>query len=286
MQNLYAGLDDLQQAMKGGTSATDKAVALRVVEACSRSADRGLEWQFFNEVAQTAYFDGNGRRVLRLRSAAVERGFRRAALLALTSVAVDEDDDGTYELALVENTDVWLTDRENDGPYRALELMTRSTLASAWHRAPRSVKVVGEFGYSNETEAAGTLGAAITDAAATSITMASGHTVQAGNTMVVGSEQIFVGAVSGTALSSCVRGVNGSTAATHSNGAAVRRRRYPRPVEQLVTMEAARLIRDGLTGFSGSVGNAEFAGYAFQAMYPAIADLKRSFHPTGMAVVH
>lgn len=284
MLNCYAGLDDLTQAMKGGSSAVDKAVMLRVIEAVSRSFDRGLEWQFYNEVAQTAYFDGNGRRVLRLRSAAVERGHRRAGLLSVTTCKVDENDDGTYELTLTENTDFWKTDRENDGPYRALEILTRSTLASAWCRGPRTVEVVGEFGYSNEVEAAGTLGAAITDAAATTATMAAGHTVQAGNTLKVGTEYIFVGAVASNTLSSLQRGVNGSTAATHLNGAAVSRRRFPRPVELAVTAESARLVRDGLTGFSGQAANPEFAGYAFNAVYPAIRDLKATFHPTGMAV--
>lgn len=284
MLNLYAGLDDVTQAMKGGSSATDKAVTLRVIEAVSRALDRGLEWQFFNEVAQTAYFDGNGKRELRLRSAASERGGRRAGVLSITTCKVDENDDGTYELTLTEDTDFWKTDRDNDGPYRALEMMTRSTRAAAWCRGPRTVQVVGEFGYSNEVEAAGTLGAAITDAAATTATMTAGHTVQAGNTLKIGSEYIFVGAVASNALSGLVRGVNGSTAATALNGAAVSRRRFPRPIEAAVTMESVRLIRDGLTGFSGNVANPEFAGYAFQSVYPAILDLKRTYHPTGMAV--
>lgn len=283
MLNCYAGLDDLTQAMKGGTTAVDKAVALRVVEAVSRAFDRGLERQFYNELAQTAYFDGNGQRVLRLRSAAVERGHRRAGLLSVTTCKVDENDDGTYELTLTENTDFWKTDRDNDGPYRALEMMTRSTRANYWHRAPRSVEIVGEFGYSNETEAAGTLGAAISDTTGTSVTMADGHLVQAGHTIVVGSEHLFVSAVTGNMLT-VQRGVNGSTAATALISATVSRRRYPRPIETAVLMESVRLIRDGLTGFSGQVANAEFAGYAFAAVYPAIRDLKASFHPTGTAV--
>lgn len=283
MLNLYAGLDDLTTAMKGGSSATDKAVALRVLEAVSRAYDRGLEWQFFPSVA-TAYYDGNGRRVLRLRSAAVVRGGAHAGLQSVTTCKVDENDDGTYERTLVEGTDFWLTDRQGDGPYRAIEVMTRSSQASAWYRALRSVQIAGVFGYSNEAEAAGTLGAAITDAAATTLTMAAGHTVQAGNTIRIGTEDIFVGSVSGTALSGLVRGVNGTTAATHLNSAAVSRLRYPRPIELAVVAESARLIRDGLTGFSGAVANAEFAGYAFNAVYPAIRDLKATFHPTGMAV--
>lgn len=285
MLNLYAGLDDLTQAMKGGSSATDKAVALRVIEAVSRAYDRGLEWQFYNAVAQTLYYNGSGKMLLHLRNDAVVRGGAHAGLLSVSSVAIDENNDGTYEKAVVENTDFWLSNRfGSDGPYTVLEAMRRSTqIPGGWWRAPRSVKVVGETGYSNETEAAGTLGAAITDTTGTSVTMASGHLVQAGNTIVVGSEHMFVSAVSSNTLT-VTRGVNGSTAATALNGAAVSRRRYPRPIEMGVVAESARLIRDGLTGFSGQTANQEFAGYAFSAVYPAIRDLKASFHPTGMAV--
>lgn len=284
MLNCYAGLDDLTQSMKGGSSAVDKAVALRVLEAVSRAVDRGLEWQFYNALAQTMYLNGSGQRVLRLRSAAVVRGGAHAGLLSVSSVTIDENDDGTYEKTVVENTDFWLSERfGSDGPYTTLEAMTRSTqIPGGWWRGPRTVKVIGETGYSNETEAAGTLGAAIVDTTGTSVTMTAGHTVQAGNTIVIDSEHLFVSAVSTNTLT-VQRGVNGSTVASHLISTAVSRRRYPRPIELAVTMQAARLIRDGLTGFSGSVANPDFAGYAFNAVYPAIRDLQATFHPTGMA---
>lgn len=285
MLNCYAGLDDLTQSFKGGSTAADKAVALRTLEAVSRAVDRGLEWQFFNAVNQTVYYDGNGELVLPLRAAAAVRGGSHAGLLSVSSVTIDENDDGTYEKTVVENTDFWLARRfGDDGPYTALEAMTRSNqISGGWYHAPRSVKVVGETGYSNETESAGTLGAAIADTTTTSVTMTAGHTVQAGNTILIESEYLFISAVGGNVLT-VERGVNGSTAATHSNGTAVKRRRYPRPIEMAVVMESARLIRDGMTGFSGQMANSDLAGYAFAAVYPAIRDLKASFHPTGTVV--
>lgn len=279
MLNCYAGLDDLTRAMKGGSSATDKSVALFVIEAVSRAYDRGLDWQFFDST-ETAYFDGNGYGTMHLRSAAVVRGGRHAGLISLTSLKVDEDQDGVYERTLTVNQDFMLSNRDGDGPYRSVRVLARSSQITCWDLAPSSVEIAGEFGWNAETEAAGTLAAAITDVAATSITMTAGHTVQAGNTLLIDTEKIFVSAVAGNSLT-VVRGVNGSTAATHLINAAVSRRRYPRPIELGVLTESARLIRDGLTGFSGQVANAEFAGFAFQSIYPAIAELKRSFHPTG-----
>lgn len=281
MLNCYCGLDDLTNAMKGGSTAADKAVALRVIEAVSRAVDRGLERRFYHEEA-TAYFDGNGMRRLPLSMHANEQG--RGDLLSVTTLKVDDNRDGVYELTLTENTDFKLANKGDGGAYRRLDVLWEwSTRISYWAAFARYIEVVGVWGYSQETEAAGTLGAAIADTTTTSVTMAAGHAVQAGNTIVVDSEQLFVSAVATNTLT-VVRGVNGSTAASHLSGASVARRRYPRPIELAVQMEAARLIRDGLTGFSGQVANPEFAGYAFQAVYPAIADLKRTFHPTGTVV--
>lgn len=280
--NCYAGLDDLTNAMKGGSSAVDKAVALRVLEVVSRSCDKWLERRFYHETA-TAYFDGNGMRKLTLARVANEPG--RGDLLSATSVKLDDDRNGVYEITLVQNTDYRLTSKGEGGAYRQLEALPElSTQIGYWPSWSHCIEVAGVWGFSQETESAGTLGAAIADTTTTTVTMTSGHTVQAGNTIIVGSEQMFVRSVNVNELT-VKRGVNSSTAAAALISAAVTRRRYPMEIEQVVVMETARLIRDGITGFSGGVANAEFAGYAFTATYPAIKDLKSVFHPTGFAVV-
>ena len=65
--------------------------------------------------------------------------------------------------------------------------------------------------------------AANISASATTITVASGTTLTRAYPYVIkiGSEEIWVGEAAGAVLSSCIRGYNGTTAATHSSGATV-----------------------------------------------------------------
>lgn len=65
-----------------------------------------------------------------------------------------------------------------------------------------------------------TLGAAISDAAVTSVTVASGTAVEVGAYLLVESEQLFVTARASNVLT-VERGANGTTAAAHSNGVPV-----------------------------------------------------------------
>lgn len=107
----------------------------------------------------------------------------------------------------------------------------------------RGVQVVGTWGYWQDTTSAGTLGAAISSTTATSVTMTAGHSVEAGHTLLIDSEQLYVTAVATNTLT-VERGVNGTTAATHSNGATVSRYRYPPVVEDAC-------IRQGQLSFRG-----------------------------------
>ncbi len=67
-----------------------------------------------------------------------------------------------------------------------------------------------------------TLGAAMTDTTGTTLTLASATGVAAGTILVIGTEQIqVVSDASGTTVDTVVRGYNGTTAATHLNGATV-----------------------------------------------------------------
>lgn len=63
---------------------------------------------------------------------------------------------------------------------------------------------------------------AITDAAATTITLSSVSDIDAGDIVNIGLELILVGGKSSSNITGCTRGHKGTTASTHSNGAVVR----------------------------------------------------------------
>lgn len=111
-----------------------------------------------------------------------------------------------YELQLKENsTLIWEPD--SDGNYEGVITLT------------------GIYGYhpyySEAWKSGGTLGAAITDTTTAAFTMTAGHTLQVGQTVKIDNEIFIVGAISTNTITPLQRGDNGSTAATHLNGASV-----------------------------------------------------------------
>lgn len=227
--NLYCRLPHLQAEVGGGSTLQDQY--LRAIEAASREVDHYCNRRFYSEVA-TRYFDGNGRDTLRLSPVPGE-----ADLLSVTALTVDENDDGTYETTLVAGTDYRLLP-VNSMRKDAIQLLTRGTQLGTWPRGQDAVKVVGKWGYSEDTDSIGITGT-VADTSTTTLTGSGSATglVFPGDTLIIGSEQMYVSAVAGTAIT-VTRGVNGTTAAAHA-GAAIYVRRYPADIEEAVRIRVA-----------------------------------------------
>jgi len=88
-----------------------------------------------------------------------------------------------------------------------------------------AIAVLGIYGYhddyTNAWRQVDTLNGAMSDTTGASFTTTGSATIKAGQLVQIDSEMLYAGAVSGSAVSAVVRGVNGSTAATHLNGAPV-----------------------------------------------------------------
>ena len=251
--NVYCALDLLKREMgRPAATTTDDATLLRMLVSASRAIDDVCGRRFYSSIG-TRYFTGNGRAKLWLPSWTGE-------LISVTGLTVDDGADNVYNLTLVQDTDYWLYPSQVDNePYTAIELMPSGTQLSRWPRASRSVRIVGKFGYSEETEATGlTVQGGGVNASVTSITLSATAVdiIGAGSTIIAGTEQMYVSAVATTVLT-VVRGVNGTTAAAQAAGVAVTRRRFPRLIEEVCAQEAARLARDVQTGATGR-DDAEF----------------------------
>lgn len=263
--NLYCSLEAFKRDIQERGS-QDDARLLSTLEAVSRWID-GRTGRHFYAYATTRYLDGEGRASLLL----------PWDVASLSACGVDAGDDGTYEYTLVEGTDyrLWPLNRVNTPAWR-IELLSRGTQLSTWPRGQSSVRLTGQFGYSNEQRSAGTLGAEVSSASVTSVTMTAGHSVEVGHTIVIDSEQLYVSGRAGDTLT-VERGVNGTTAATHTNATAVTRREYPEPIVRACLMEASRVYKDSQTGYSSSVGNPDYGGYESRAMYGKIVSLLEPF---------
>ena len=265
MVNSYARLSVVKSDY--GISGTSKdAELLRLIPDVSRAVDNEVRRRFYSEIA-TRYFDTTGKADLWFPTPTPD-------VLTVTTLKVDEDGDGVYELTLTENTDFWLWPYNETPKMRAI-INPASGAISRFPNGRRRVELVGECGYSSETELTGATvdDNPLTDSATViNVAVGGGLLVDVGETLVLESEQVHVSSIATDALT-VVRGVNGTTAASHVQTTVVSRRRYEGPIERAVTMQTIRFLRDQQTGASGEVGSNEVGGFSFTTLYPAIRDM-------------
>lgn len=254
------------------TTAVDDDVLGRTMEAASRGIDRMLNRQVFSQLG-TGYYHGDGSRELLLPLGAAGAPEVYGDVLSVTTLKVDQDGDGTYEVTLATQTDWWYSNAWPVGCYSALELNPRGTQLSAFTWGRRTVEAVGRFGYSALSEATGETvqNNPLTDSG-TALTVLSTADIDVGEVLVIEAEEAHVtGTPDGTTLT-IARGVNGTTAAAHAQGVAISRRRYPADIEEACRAQTVRFFREKRSGGQGA-GGSEFGGFSFSTMYPAIRDL-------------
>ncbi len=240
MKNLYVSLLEFRRRHVANQELEidDEGEMLRVIEAISRAADEFTERRFYVETA-TRVYNGNGRDRLRI-----------PALISATTVKLDEDTDGTFELTLTENTDFWLR-REGYQDPRAtpstiIILNPYTGTRSVFITRPELIEIVGEWGWGNETETLAGVTATMTDGVVTKMTTskAGNPPLGPGDTVLIGNEQCFI--LGGEARSKgasnwqIVRGVNGTAGQAHS-GAAISRYVYPPQLVEAVSLQAVNL---------------------------------------------
>jgi hypothetical protein len=190
--------------------ATDDLVIDEILEQASRYCDDTTGRRFYPLQATRQYdipYDG----VLQLVD----------DLLSLTTLT-------NGDLTVISSSD-YVLQSVNAPPYWAIRLRDTSSVdwqPSAAGSAENVITVNGVWGYHPDYTTrgwslAGTLGAAISDTTTLAFTMTAGHSLVVGNIAKVDSELFNVGTAGATACAMNARGDNGSTAATHLNGASV-----------------------------------------------------------------
>lgn len=255
--NVYGRLSELKARAMGVSTTVLDSVLLGYLEDASRRIEGKdiCNRHFYSLAGQTRYYDAEPCRELWLRG---------DDLISITTLKVDLDGDGVFETTLTADTDYWLwpVNRLAYKPYRRIDLNPNSSTLTIWAIGPRRVQIVGTFGYSNETKLVRTslgdvvqLNGAINDSV-TTVTLDADHGVDPGEVLQVDSEQLYVAAVSENTLT-VERGVNGTTAASHSDNTDVARRVYPRRVSE-VCLELALQAQWGSQrggAFSEDVGS-------------------------------
>lgn len=249
--HVYASLADLKSyIVDGGTAAgtTNDSLLLGGLESVSRLIDDRAERSGFGSGfgprTGTNRYDGCAGNTLRLRD----------DLLSLSSLVIRLSTADSATTTLTADTDYYLVNDEGSyspGPYRKVILHRRGV--AAFGAGYRVTDAAGSWGYQDvRVTSSATTNEALDDSE-TGVDVTSGTPFSPGQTMLVGSEQMYISGVSTNTLT-VVRGVNGTTAATHLTAAPIDVYQYPAEIREVCIRVALRRwkARDaGADGFDG-----------------------------------
>lgn len=243
----YASLS-LYKTRHGIADTVDDVDILRHLEGASRVVDRHCRRHFYVKT-ETRYLDASNAARLWLDN----------DLLAVTSLLVDEDGDADYE-----NT--WKSTDYILWPYTAfpklaIDADVRQGDYTGFYGVQKSVQIAGQWGYGDGESATPCIpsGATCTTDSTTNtvVTMSDQSKLQIGQNILVDTEQMYVTALTeggSSDTATVVRGVNGTTAATHT-AKPVYVYRYPDDVRDATLMIASRMWKRKDSLYATVVGN-------------------------------
>ena len=176
-------------------------------------------------------------------------------LISVDSVTAYKATDRAESETLTEgyNNDYWLLPY-NDSPKVEIEL--NEDTAKSFHAGQQTLAIAGVWGYFNDlSPEKTTTGTIATDTeTAWGVNDASG--LSASQTILVGTEQMYITSISSNTLT-VIRGVNGTTASTHTASTSVYTYDYPNLVAQACLDLAKIYYRDRDLGVIQTIGTGE-----------------------------
>tara|TARA_R100000808_G_scaffold6135_4_gene18405 strand:+ start:829 stop:1746 length:918 start_codon:yes stop_codon:yes gene_type:complete len=272
-RHTYASIDTFRDYLAGTSYSSgwtsDTGVLRRILETASTRIDNYVGMQSFGARTETHYYD-IGKGILRStpqlmaqQSYSNEIGTVENLisiivlddwLISTTSVTSYKSTDRDQSETLVEgyNQDFWL-EPYNSSPKVSLKL--NEDTGKGFHAGQQTLAIAGTWGYSNDTSTekttTGTVSSSVTS---WGVNDASG--LSTAQTILVDSEQMYITGISSNTLTT-ERGVNGTTAASHSAGASVYVYEYPALVVQACLDLAKIYFRDRDMGTTLTIGVGE-----------------------------
>ena len=276
--HLYANSYDFRAYMSGTDHVTDwdtdEAPIVRVLGSASKRIDTYLGRSFGIRTETHTYDIGRGA----LRNDRTFRGYGNeindypdywssklsgAGILLLgdwlataTTVTAYGQTARTSSTVLTEGIgNDFLLEPYNRSPKTLLKLEEDTT--GSLFGGQQTLTILGEWGWQTDKISLSTIDA-ISSTSTTAVSVSSGSGTYVGDTIVVDTEQLYVSAVSGNNLT-VIRGVNGTTAATHSGGAAYYKWKYADDVTQAALDIARTYWRSRDAGLTSIIGTGEMA---------------------------
>ena len=147
----------------------------------------------------------------------------------------------------------FLLEPYNRSPKTLLKLEEDTT--DSLYGGQQTLTILGEWGWQTDTISLSTIDA-ISSTTTAAVSVSSGAGTYVGDTIIIDSEQMYVSAVSGNNLT-VIRGVNGTTAATHSAGDTYYKWKYADDVTQAALDIARTYWRSRDAGLTTMIGSGE-----------------------------
>ena len=273
-RHTYATADDLRDYLAGtGYSSgwtSDAGSIRRILEAASRRIDDYCGGGTFGPLTETRYYDigtGNLRDSPQYQTVAITDDIKTSMttpgvipldgwIVSPTTVTAYGGTDRATSETLTEgyNADFWLMPY-NSAPKTILKLNEDTT--KGLDSGQQTLSILGSWGYTADTVSV-TTSDLIGSTTATSISVTSATDLGPAQTILINTEQLYVTAISGNTLT-VERGVNGSTADTHSGGTSLYRYDYPELVVQACLDLSKIVFRDRDLGAATTIGSGEAA---------------------------
>ena len=270
-RHTYATADDLRNYLAGTSYSSgwtsDAGSIRRILEAVSRRIDDYCGGGTFGPQTETRHYDigsGSLRNSPQYQTVSISDDINTSMstpgvvpldgwIVSPTTVTAYGATDRATSETLTEgyNADFWLMPY-NSAPKTILKLNEDTT--KGFDSGQQTLSILGSWGYTADTVSV-TTSDAISSTTATSASVTSATNLGPAQTILIDSEQLYITAISGNTLT-LERGVNGSTAATHST-VTVYRYDYPELVVQACLDLSKIVFRDRDLGAVTTIGAGE-----------------------------
>lgn len=273
-RHTYASTDDLREYLAGTTYSSgwtsDGSALRRVLESASRRIDDYCEGGTFGTKTETRSYDiGTG--TLRnspqwLTSTTSNQELSTVNgtvgvipldnwLISATTVTSYKQTARTESEVLTEGvSNDYLLMPYNTTPKTTLKLSEDTS--KGFYGGQKTLTILGSWGYTNDTEQITDLNGAISSTSATTVAVTSATNLSPAETILVDAEQMYITSISSNNLT-VERGVNGTTAATHSDEDAVNSFIYLPEVVQACLDLSKIIFRDRDMGVVQTLGSGQ-----------------------------
>ena len=270
VRHTYATSDDLRDYLAGTSYSSgwtsDANAIRRILEAASRRIDDYCGGGTFGPQTQTRYYDiGNNalRQSPQYQTVSVTDGLvttnSSSGVVPLdgwfisptTVTAYGATDRATSETLTEGHANDFFLMPYNFSPKTILKLNEDTT--KGLDAGQQTLSILGAWGYTADTVSV-TTSDLIGSTTATSVSVTSAANLGPAQTILINTEQLYITSISGNTLT-VERGVNGTTADTHSGGTSLSRYDYPELVVQACLDLSKIVFRDRDMGAATSIGS-------------------------------